>query len=294
MSAYYAHENFSLQVQRDTFAKQIREGLGEFDRRGVMLFAQCVHAQSPSPETEVNEWDKQLEAYVQLKLGDAYRARLLALRQPANPPIAGIPCSHDNPEFLWIDNSEIVRDLITLLTIVAIFVATGVPWFVNGFEPDFGMASWGLLSLGGIYIAFSLMASPSPSRGRWRAHGLTLLDAIGVILIGFVWQHVGALQNPLFLAVFALPVISAIFLSRWHPYSHRGGDVLVVGVVSIDQVAELRWYVSGLIGDDTWLDRIVRTPSAAIPPPSFSGFYAPTSYLVVLLEVFTVASSPAR
>ena len=129
---------------------------------------------------------------------------------------------------VWQNPRVHLLDDIWLLTIVAILVATGVPWFASGFEPDFGMASWGLLALGGIYIAFSLMASPTPSRGRWRAHGLTLLDSIGVILIGFIWQHVGALQNPLFLAVFALPVIGAIFLSRWHPYFIAALSVVVV------------------------------------------------------------------
>jgi len=44
-----------------------------------------------------------------------------------------------------------------------------------------------------------------------------LLDILGVVLIGFIWQHVGALQNPMFLLVFACPC-GAIFLSRWHPY----------------------------------------------------------------------------
>jgi PAS domain-containing protein len=189
---------------------------------------------------------------------------------------------------VWQNPRVHLLDDIWLLTIVAILVATGVPWFVNGFEPDFGMASWGLLSLGGIYIAFSLMASPTPSHGRWRAHGLTLLDALGVILIGFVWQHVGALQNPLFLAVFALPVIGSIFLSRWHPYFIAALSVVIVCVVSISQVPELRWYASGLIGNETWLTEFFGH-QAAVPPPSFSGFYAPTSYLVVLLEVFTIA-----
>jgi hypothetical protein len=87
VSAYYAHENFSLQVQRNTSVKQVREDLGDFAQRGVMLFAQCVHAASPSPQAEVDEWDKQLEAYLRLKLGDAYRARMLALR----PPIGSFP-----------------------------------------------------------------------------------------------------------------------------------------------------------------------------------------------------------
>ncbi len=188
---------------------------------------------------------------------------------------------------VWQNPRVHLLDDIWLLTIVAILVATGVPWFVNGFEPDFGMTSWGLLSLGGIYIAFSLMASPTPSHGRWRSHGLTLLDAIGVILIGFVWQHVGALQNPLFLAVFALPVIGSIFLSRWHPYFIAALSVVVVGIVSMSEVPELRWYASGLIGNGTWLSELFGH-QAAVPPPSFSGFYAPSSYLMVLLEVFTI------
>jgi hypothetical protein len=189
---------------------------------------------------------------------------------------------------VWQNPRVHLLDDIWLLTIVAMLVATGVPWFVNGFEPDFGMASWGLLALGGIYIAFSLLATPTPSRGRWRAHGLTLLDAAGVILIGFVWRHVGALQNPLFLAVFALPVIGSIFLSRWHPYLIAALSVVVVGIVSMSQVPELRWYASGLLGNDTWLTELFGR-QGTVPPPSFAGFYAPTSYLMVLLEVFTVA-----
>ena len=36
--------------------------------------------------------------------------------------------------------------VIMLMTIVAILVATGVPWFASGFEVNIGMASWGLLA----------------------------------------------------------------------------------------------------------------------------------------------------
>ncbi len=92
VSAYYAHENFSLQVQRDAFAKQVREDLGNFERRGVMLLIQCVRTQNPSPEAEVNEWNKQLDAYIHRKLGDAYRARLIAFHDPPGfsvPTVSG-------------------------------------------------------------------------------------------------------------------------------------------------------------------------------------------------------------
>jgi PAS domain-containing protein len=49
----------------------------------------------------------------------------------------------------------------------------------------------------------------------------------------------------------------------------------------------LRWYASGLFGGDTWFTWLFGRQST-VPQPSFSGFYAPASYLIVLLEVFTI------
>jgi hypothetical protein len=152
---------------------------------------------------------------------------------------------------------------------------------------ELGMASWGLLALGGVHVAFTMLASPSRSHGKWRDRALTMLDITGVILIGFVWRHVGGLQNPMFLTVFALPVIGAIFLSRWHPYLIALVSILAVGIVSLSQAPELRWYASGLLGNDIWLTWLFGTQSS-VPQPSFSGFYAPSNYLIVLLEVFAV------
>jgi PAS domain-containing protein len=176
---------------------------------------------------------------------------------------------------------------IWLLTIVAILTATVVPWFANGFEVDVGAASWGLLAVGGVYVAFTGLTSRTWPHGRWHDHLLTLLDLTGVILIGFIWQHVGALQNPTFLTVFALPVIGAIFLSRRHPYLMAAVSVCVVLVVALAQAPELRWYASGLLGSDRWLSWLFGHQSG-VAQPSFSGFYAPSSYLIVLLEVFAV------
>ena len=173
------------------------------------------------------------------------------------------------------------------MTIVAILVATGVPWFASGFEVDVGTASWGLLALGGIHMAFSLLASAARSIGRWRPRALTLLNALGVMVIGFIWQHVGGLQNPMFLTVFALPVVGAIFLSRWHPYLLAAFSVLVVCAVALIQTPELRWFVSGALGHDAWLNPLPGT-RATLPETFFAGFYAPVSYLVVLLEVFAI------
>src|SRR6185437_3207501 len=122
---------------------------------------------------------------------------------------------------------------------------------------------------------------------RWRGRALTALDLIGVVCIGYIWQHVGAVQNPIFLAVFVLPVIGSIFLSRWHPYLVATVSVLVAAGVALSAAPELRWYVSGLFGGDAWLAWVFG-PQASGYAASFSGFYAPSSYLVVLLEVFAI------
>jgi hypothetical protein len=174
-----------------------------------------------------------------------------------------------------------------LLTIVAILAAVGVPWFASGFEVDLGTVSGGLLALGGILITLTILESGAAPHDRWRDRALTVLHVIGVIVMGFIWQHVGALQNPMFLTVFALPVIGAIFLSRWHPYFISAAAVVVVGFVALAQAPELRWYASGLLGSDAWLSALFGHRSAATPG-SFSGFSAPSSYLIVLLEVFSV------
>jgi PAS domain-containing protein len=191
------------------------------------------------------------------------------------------------PRPVW-DNPRIqLLDDIWLFTIVAILVATGVPWFLSGFEVDLGRASWGLLALGAIHFVFTLLASPNRWLGRWRDRALTLLDVAGVLVVGFIWQHVGALQNPMFLLVFALPVSGAIFLSRWHPFLIAAVSMLIVGAVAMGQAPELRWFASGTLGADAWLAWLFGNQHEA-PQSSFAGFYAPLNYLLVLLEVFGI------
>jgi hypothetical protein len=173
-----------------------------------------------------------------------------------------------------------------LLTIVAILIATALPWFANGFDVDVGMATWGLLVLGGIHVAFAALGAPSRTPGRWHSQVLTVLCLAGVTAIGFIWAHAGALRNPVFPMVFALPVVSSIFLSRWHPYLLAAAGVLVTAVVALSQSPELRWYAAGVVGSDVWLTWLFGAQNA-VPQASFTGFYAPSSY-VVLLEVFAV------
>src|SRR5579862_1635147 len=142
---------------------------------------------------------------------------------------------------------------VWLLTIIAVVVATGIPWFTRGLEVDVGMATWGVLAIGGIQVALTVLASPSPPDGSWRDRALTLLDVAGVILLGFVWEHVGALQNPMFLTIFGLPVLGAIFISRWHPFLIAVASIAVVAMAVVSEAPELRWYAVRLLGEVGWL-----------------------------------------
>ncbi len=65
-------------------------------------------------------------------------------------------------------------------------------------------------------------------------------------------------------------------------------SVCVVVVVALAQAPELRWYASGLLGSDAWLTWLFGHQSAAMAQPSFPGFSAPSSFLIVLLEVFSI------
>jgi PAS domain-containing protein len=88
------------------------------------------------------------------------------------------------------------------------------------------------------------------------------------------------------LAVFVLPVVGSIFLSRWHPFMIAALSILVAAAVALGQTPELRSYLSTLLGGESWLEELGKQGSDL--QASFPGFYAPTSYFVALLEVFTV------
>jgi hypothetical protein len=207
-----------------------------------------------------------------------------------SPAVKSAAATQMLPRLVWDDPRVHLLDDVWLLTIFAILIAIGLPWFVNGFELQLGAASCGLLALGAIHIVFTLLAEPTLSPTPWRQRALTLAHLLGVAAIGFIWQHAGGLQNPLFLAVFALPVIGAIFLSRWQPYLTALIAMAAVLGAAFFQVPELRWHVSGLGAAGAWLAALfdVSAVSAGSVGVPFSGFYAPARYFIVQLEVFAV------
>lgn len=174
-----------------------------------------------------------------------------------------------------------------LLTIFAVLLATALPWFVSAFDIDFGAAAAGVFALGLLHVALTYVAGLTGMSAARRARALAILHATGIIFVGFVWQQGGGLQNPLFLVAFVLPVIGASFISRWQPYLTAALAIVVVIVVALIQAPELRWYVAGTSAAGAWLVSFLGGEGAAVSTP-FPGFYAPSGFWVVLLEVFAV------
>lgn len=186
----------------------------------------------------------------------------------------------------WTDPRVHLLDDLWLLAIFAILVAAGLPWLVSSFDIRVGAALLGLLALAAIHVGFTVLTAPAPGADRWRKSALGILHAAGVVVVALIWHYAGGLHNPAFLLVFVLPVIGAIFLSRWQPYAMAVLAILAVSGVALWESPELRWYASGLAPEAAWLTGLFGSPSPA--GEVFPGFYAPPGYFLVLLEVFAV------
>lgn len=187
------------------------------------------------------------------------------------------------PAPTWTDPRIHLLDDTWLLTIFAILLGTVVPWLLSSLDINFVAACLGLLALGGIHISFTVVGKPV--RVGERRPVLTLLHVVGILVVGFIWMNAGGLQNPAFLIVFALPVVGAIFLSRWQPYLMAILAIVVAGAVALAQAPELRWYVPGLNAVGASLATIFGQQGSA---STFPGFYAPSAYYAVLLQVFAI------
>jgi hypothetical protein len=186
----------------------------------------------------------------------------------------------------WHDPRAHLLDDSWLLTIFAIVFATAVPWLVSGLRIDLVPTAAGLVTLGALHVAFAALASRHSPQDTRRARTLIALHVFGVLVIAYVWAHAGGLHNPLFLTVFALPIVGSIFLSRWQPYFVAVLAAALVALIAALESPELRWYAPALGEILGRLDEVVGHGNGAQLP--FAGFYAPSEYFVVMLEVFAI------
>jgi PAS domain-containing protein len=191
------------------------------------------------------------------------------------------------PTPTWTDPRVHLLDDLWLLTIFAILLAAGLPWLVSSFEMQLGAALLGLLALTAVHVAFTVLVGPTTGLNGGRRRALAVLHAIGVVVMGLVWHYAGGLQNPAFLTVFALPVVGAIFLSRWQPYIAAAVAALTVAAIALTEAPELRWYANGLEPVGPWIVAHLGSRAAAADTP-FPAFYAPAGYYLVLVEGFAI------
>ena len=157
---------------------------------------------------------------------------------------------------------------------------------MSGLSIDILPAAGALVVLGAIHLALAALAGTAPASRAHRPALLTALHVLGVLALAYIWQHAGGLQNPLLLAVFALPIVGSIFLSRWHPYFVAALAVVAVALIAAIEAPELRWYAPGVDTFAAWLGTALgRNARGGVP---FASFYAPSDYFLVMLEVFAI------
>ena len=189
------------------------------------------------------------------------------------------------PVFNWLDPRAHPLGDTWLVTMFTVLLSVGLPRLASGLPIDFAGCAVGLLALAIIHVGFALAAGRMAAGSELRTRAFVVLHALGVVTLGLVWPHAGGLQNPLYLAVFVLPVIGAMFISRWQSYLTALLSAATVALLAAAQSPEPRPEVPVLSAAAAWLSTTwmlsagVRTPAA---------FYAPSWYYAVLPEVFAV------
>lgn len=186
------------------------------------------------------------------------------------------------PVFNWLDPRAHPLGDTWLLTIFTLLLAIGLPRLASGLEIDFAVCALGLLVLAVIHVGFAVGAARMAARPELRTWLLTALHLLGVLTVAFIWQRAGGLQSPLLLAVFVLPVIGAVFISRWQAYATAALSVVAVAALASAQApaaAAPHWL-------GVWLSSVSRVTGGAGQP--FAALYAPAGYYAVLLQMFAV------
>ena len=180
------------------------------------------------------------------------------------------------PVLSWLDPRAHPLGDTWLLTIFTTLLALGLPRVASAMQVDFVACSLGLLALAVLHVGFTVVAARMTPGPGVRTRLLIALHLSCVLILTFIWQRAGGLQNPLFLGVFVLPVIGGVFISRWQSYITAALSIVAVAVMGSGEVPAVA----------AWASAIGRLTGAADRP--FAAFYAPAAYYSVALQVFAV------
>ena len=190
------------------------------------------------------------------------------------------------PATLGLRERRRLAETLWYAALWAALAAAAVPWYLRLLPIDLGPPAWTLFGAGAALWLSSALTERLPTRRRLLA-AAAAQHLAGVVVLGVVWQMAGGLENPAFLAVFALPVVAAAALpARPLSYLTAGAAVAAVVVLALLERPELRWYLAslglpGLLETEAWpAPGFAQTPYPALTPP-------PAAALAILM-VFAV------
>jgi hypothetical protein len=173
-------------------------------------------------------------------------------------------------------------DNVWFLTLFAILLATGIPWYLRILDISFGRIIWGLFGCN-----LFLLVSNAAIKAYPRTHALQIIvglqHCVGIFTVGLLWHFAGNVQNPFFLIVLALPLIAgSLVMSPWQSYT--SAFLLVGSVLTIVWIdaPDLRWSVLQIHLLPDWLSRFLPVPVGAFPQP-FPDLNTNPSYLFTLV-----------
>ena len=169
-----------------------------------------------------------------------------------------------------------------------VLAAVTLPWFVRALDINLLPVATSVFVYVLMHLAFSAAVDKLRS-SVWLSSAIRLMLVAGVAFLAYLWHLVGGLQNPLFLAVFTLPVImSGMMMTGAQALLTALVSILLVTAMAMVESADLRWYLTRLHLSS--LSQLATVGSTIFPPvDAIAGFSPTPTYEFTLLVMFAAA-----
>jgi PAS domain-containing protein len=139
-------------------------------------------------------------------------------------------------------SAEWAFELVWPMTFIAALVALWTPWYLRALDVDIGRIAWLLtVATGAHVIAWPLFAPIRDTRVGSAA--LLTLHALSLLVLGVVWILLGAMNLPVFLIFFALPILAApAARGVWGRTTAFGLALPILLLAALLASPSLRWY----------------------------------------------------
>ena len=172
-----------------------------------------------------------------------------------------------------------------VICLTVVLGAVTIPWFLHALDINLVHVAFWVFAYVVAHLGFSA-ATDRLGTSAAVAMALRAMLLCGVAFLTFFWHLVGGLQNPMFLAVFTLPVImSGVLMTGAQTLVTALGSVLLVTMVAVSESPDLRWYVAQMTVP--WIASIAAAGGSLLPPVrAVPGFESSPTYEFTLLVLF--------